>query len=507
MGEARDSSGGGRKLSFDLAPPRASSLVESLRAFGYELPSAIADLIDNSISAMAKNVWVDFHWSGELSTIAVTDDGEGMDEAILVAAMRPGSQSPLDKRSPQDLGRFGLGLKTASFSQCRRVTVRSRRRRGRYATRGWDLDHVSRVDEWQLLREADDAAEHHFERLSCLSSGTTVVWQKLDRVAADFATDSDSDHQSFLRHAVEVESYLGMVFHRFLSRSKQVRIHLNAQIVQPWDPFLEGHDATQTLSLTKLRTKAGTIEIRPFILPHHSKLSPTEFAAAAGARGWNAHQGFYVYRNRRLLVPGDWLGLGWAKEEHYKLARIRIDIPNSMDLTWEIDVTKSRARPPVRLRRELKRIGERARADAKRVYSFRGARLTPKAETERVLLWLPIAKHNKMFYKLNPDHPLLRQAVASTADPGPLRALLRLIEETVPVPQITIANSEAPQALPEPFERAKDSEISKVMEQTFQSLLSAGYGREEALRRLQLVFPFDLYPALLESFRESHVDA
>ncbi|MGE0638848.1 MAG: ATP-binding protein [Thermoanaerobaculia bacterium] len=507
MARARKAGKRTRRPPFDLAPPRAASLVESLRAFGYELPSAIADLVDNSISAKANNIWVDFYWKGDLSVIAVTDDGDGMTESALVAAMRPGSQSPLKERSPLDLGRFGLGLKTASFSQCRKVTVRSRVRRAGPSTRCWDLDHVSRVDEWQLLRAGDEASERQFERLASLPSGTTVVWQKLDRVAAGFSVESESDHQNFLRHADDVGSYLGMVFHRFIARARGIQIHLNDRPIQPWDPFLENHAATQALPLTKLRTKGGSIEIRPFVLPHHSKLSKTEFVMAAGLRGWNAHQGFYVYRNQRLLVPGDWLGLGWVKEEHYKLARLRVDIPTSMDLAWEIDVTKSRARPPVGLRSELRHIGERTRADAKRVYSFRGARMTPQADSDRVLLWVPTAKHDKMFYRLNPEHPLLKQALASAGNTPALRALLRLIEETVPVPQITIANSEEPHALPQPFEKAKDSEIAKVMEETFRSLISDGYGKREALRRLQLIFPFDLFPALLESFKESHLDA
>src|SRR6267154_4830291 len=132
---------------FDLAPPQAASLVESLRAFGYEVPTALADLVDNSITADARHIWIDFHWDGSDSIITVTDDGNGMTPEGLVAAMRPGSQNPRDDREPHDLGRFGLGLKTASFSQCRRVTVRTRARGSEPATRCWDLDHIARVND------------------------------------------------------------------------------------------------------------------------------------------------------------------------------------------------------------------------------------------------------------------------------------------------------------------------------------------------------------------------
>jgi hypothetical protein len=152
---------------------------------------------------------------------------------------------------------------------------------------------------------------------------------------------------------------------------KAVKIHINNHVIEPWDPFLPEEPATQTLPRTRLKLHGDRVEIEPFILPHHSKLAKAKHEAAAGPRGWNAHQGFYVYRNRRLLVPGDWLGFGWAKEEHYKLARIRVELPNALDHDWEIDVTKSKASPPPALRDELRRIGERTRSDAKRVYSHR----------------------------------------------------------------------------------------------------------------------------------------
>lgn len=492
---------------FDHAPPQAASLVESLRAFGYSLPTALADLVDNSITARAQHVWIDFHWDGDASVIAITDDGDGMTADALVVAMRPGSQNPLQNRAPHDLGRFGLGLKTASFSQCRRVTVRSRICSGEPATRCWDLDHIARVNDWQLLRSADTAAEPHFKRLAGLVHGTTVLWQKLDRLVTGQSTNNEAQQQLFLHRAEGVRRHLGMVFHRLMTRRGSVEILLNGRPVPPWDPFLADEAATQTLAATRLKLHQATVEVQPFILPHHSKIPRLTHEAAAGPRGWNAHQGFYIYRNRRLLVPGDWLGFGWAKEEHYKLARIRVEIPNSLDHDWEIDVTKSRAMPPVPLREELRRIGERARRDAKQVYSHRGARLTPKADSERVLIWEPVAKHGKTFYRLNRLHPLLKQALAASVDRAALNALLRLIEETVPLPHITITNSEQPSSLPGPFEHAPDSQIREVMQQAFRSLVTTGYGPREAVNRLRTIWPFELFPALLEALAESPPNA
>lgn len=488
---------------FDIIAPRASALIESLRAFGYDLPTALADLVDNSISAGAKNVWIDFHWDGENSVISVTDDGCGMSSAALLAAMRLGSQSPLEARQPQDLGRFGLGLKTASFSQCRRVTVRSRVSDGHPATCCWDLGHIAEVDDWQLLREADTVATQYLHRHSDLSHGTAVIWQKMDRLVSNQRTDNDRDQQSFLQRAEAVRRHLAMVFHQLIGSTSRITIWLNGRVIEPWDPFLAANVATQILPITRLKLRDEMIVIEPFVLPHHSKTSHATHEAAAGPRGWNSHQGFYVYRNHRLLVPGDWLGFGWTKEEHYKLARIRIELPNSVDHDWGIDVTKSRAIPPASLRDELRRIGERTRSDAKRVYSHRGAKLTAKADEDRILLWEPVARHDKTFYRLNRQHPLLKQVIAANSNRAALNALFRLIEETIPFPHITIENSEKPGQISGLFEHTAESQIRDVMEQAFESLVASGYGANDAVNRLRTIWPFELFPALLQSLSES----
>ena len=488
---------------YDLAVPHASSLVESLRAFGYELPTALADLVDNSITAGARNIWVDCHWDGENSVIAVTDDGDGMAEEKLVSAMRPGSQSPLITREPHDLGRFGLGLKTASFSQCRRVTVRSKVRGGKPATRCWDLDHIARVNDWQLLRCGDAAAELHFSRLGAMPKGTSVVWQNIDRLVAGTTTENDADEDGFLRSAEICAQHFASVFHRMMIDRNPIHFYLNNQLITPWDPFLEGEAATQTLATTPIQFLGHSVSITPFVLPHLSKLDAETHRRAAGLRGWNAHQGFYIYRNHRLLVAGDWLGIkGWRQEEHYKLARIRVDLPNALDHEWEIDVTKSRARPPEKLRRELARIGERARSEAKRVYSHQGAKLVPAEGQERVFLWEQTAKHNQVFYRVNRDHPLVKQVRADCDDVPKFSALLRLIEETIPVPLITITDREKPDQTIGPFEASKESEILEVMRQVFISLRDSGLSRKDSLLRLAHFEPFPRFPQLLQTIAE-----
>lgn len=484
---------------FDIAEPNAASLAESLRAFSYDLSTAIADLVDNSITAKAKSIWINFHWDGSNSVIQITDDGAGMTEQQLVAAMRPGSSNPLAERGPHDLGRFGLGLKTASFSQCRRVTVRSGTGRKRWSTRCWDLDHIAKVNAWQLLKSSNAASEPFLMRLESMQRGTTVVWQNLDKLVAGQATKDNNAQQAFLHRADLVRNHLSTVFHQLMTGRDAITIFLNDHKIEPWDPFLSAEPATQILPESRLKQRDTTIYVQPYILPHHSKISKQKFKAAAGLGGWNAHQGFFVYRNRRLLVAGEWLGLGWAKEEHYKLARIRVEIPNNVDDEWAIDVTKSRARPPASLRNDLRHIAERCRLEAKRVYTHRGAKLSPKSGDERMLLWEPLAKHDKTFYRLNRKHPLIESALESSSNRNSLKSLFRLIEETIPFPHIAISSHESPNTLPGPFERCPESEVKAIMREAFDSLIASGYSKKDAVNRLQTIWPFELFPAVLQS--------
>ena len=492
--------------AFDVVGPSANCLVESLRAFSYELPTAIADLVDNSITARARQIWVDFSWAGTDSVISVTDDGRGMTEHALVNAMRLGSQSPLAPRDPRDLGRFGLGMKTASFSQCRCLTVRTRASPGSDATRRWDLDHVAQCNEWQLLHGSLASAQPCFERLASLESGTTVIWQKLDRLVAGQHKDSDRAQQLFLARASRVCEHLAMVFHRLMRGPGAIRLMVNGRPLEPWDPFLQDDPATQILPTTQLPIRQAIVEVQPFVLPHHSKVNAERFRAAAGPHGWNAHQGFYVYRGGRLLVPGDWLGF-YVKEEHYKLARIRVDIPNEVDHDWAIDVTKSRAVPPAAIRDELRSIGDRTRSLAKRVYTFRGALLTPSSDASRVFLWEPITKHGTVVYRLNREHPVLNRAIAGASDRAALTAALRLIEETVPAALITIQNTENPTGLKGPFEGVPDAQVREVMSQALRALSDAGHSHAEAINRLRVLWPFELFPALIETFARGDGDA
>ena len=458
--------------------------MESLRATGYSLPDAVSDLIDNSLTAGARNIWLDFHWSGANSRVSFLDDGSGMSETELIDAMRIGSQSPRQTREPSDLGRFGLGLKTASISQARCLTVATHTGRGAIHTRRWDLDHLVSTGDWQLLNIPSQSSEVDTKRLSQLDHGTLVVWDRLDRLVGDVGADNKGARGQFHQALRDVEQHLAMVFHRFMQGTNSVSIWLNDQRIERWDPFLSDETATQRLSQEALGPSDIGIAVTPYVLPHHTHLTDEQHRSAAGPGGWNAQQGFYVYRNRRLLLPGDWLGLGFTKEEHYKLARIQIDLPNSLDHDWEIDVRKSRARPPQIHRDALRRIAQATRARAVEVYRQRGKTMGRTAGSSAVFVWLRQVKGKKVSYVINRDHPLVRDSLHEDSVHAQLPRTLRLIEEHVPVQQIWVDMAEGDQSQSQPFELASDQEVIELIRSLYRVLIEGGLTHQKALEQL-----------------------
>lgn len=403
---------------YEIVEPGASAMIESLRAYGYSLNTAIADLLDNSISAQAKNIWIHMHWDGDKSWISITDDGYGMDEESLTNAMRPGSQNPLEERSEEDLGRFGLGLKTASFSQARSLTVASHTRGGKANYRRWDLDYVGKHNQWRLLKSVRDGSETLFSKLDELEHGTVVVLEHMDRICEGQNKKDEAYRRKFMDRISSLQTHLSMVFHRFIEGRNGLNIYINGQDeehrLKPWDPFLTSQIATQKQPVERKRFNDGIVEIEGYVLPHKDKLGLSKHEQAAGPNGWNDQQGFYVYRNKRLLVAGSWLGLGgrrhgWTKEEHYKLARIKIDIPNRMDSTWQIDVKKSKAVPPALADKWLEDYADKVRKEARSVFSHRGQYGNRKKSNEMSRLWLSSTRGGSQIYRIDRDNELVKE--------------------------------------------------------------------------------------------------
>ncbi|MDC0082500.1 ATP-binding protein [Emcibacteraceae bacterium] len=498
--------------NFDIVSPGAAAMIESLRAYGYTLNTAISDLVDNSISANANNIWIHVHWAGEASWISLFDDGHGMSEKALISAMRPGSQNPLDTRDEQDLGRFGLGLKTASFSQCRSLTVASRCMGDEIHFRRWDLDYVGKFDQWRLLKTPREGNKSKFETLSNQDFGTIVLLEKLDRICEDQNKDDEVSRRKFMDKISSLEKHLSMVFHRFIEGKEGLNIYINGSgedhKVKPWDPFLSNHQATQKRPLESKKFRDGTILVQGFILPHKDKLRGNDHQLASGPKGWNAHQGFYVYRNKRLLVAGSWLGLGgrrngWTKEEHYKLARIRVDIPNAVDSSWHLDVKKSSASPPIIASLWLEGYAETVRKEARAAFSHRG-RYGNRIESEEVArLWVSGMRGGSQVYRIDRRHLLVSKLLGRMGNVKPeLETLFRLLEETVPVQQIWLDIAEHSERSNEPMGGLTENEVMKLVDITIKTL--CGAGRKPSKTSIDFICNMEAFSNFVDTIRAKY---
>ena len=380
-------------------------------------------------------------WMDGNPAVQMLDDGHGMNAARLTEAMRFGGSGPNIVRVEGDLGRFGLGLKTASLSQCRCLTVAARTG-GTEARLQWDVDAVAASNAWTAHVPGAAPAGPLTDAFRRARSGVLVSWARMDPLGGLHGLDRDG----FYERVREVRDHLAMTFHRFLDgTARRVSLVLNGRAVEAWDPFCRWHDATISMPRDIVRSHGATVAVRAFVLPHRDRFaSDAEHAEAGGPGGWTERQGFYVYRGDRLVSPGGWLGLGgarkWSREESSRLARIAVDLPTSADAAWRIDIRKSMARPPADARARLSSAGAECRRRAREVFAWRGGgprQAAGRAAAEPESIWDAGPADRRPRYLLRRGHPVVdvvRVALGSKAEL--LEGLLRVAELTVPVERI-----------------------------------------------------------------------
>lgn len=261
------------------AEPYASALIEGHRDFGYSLETALADIVDNSITAGATVIRLTAITASDSPYIAIVDNGSGMTESELIEAMKLGAKNPTHKRASKDLGRFGLGMKSASFSQSRQLTIISRK--GDVACARWDLDLVAKRNDWALTIIDNAEKLPYFHLLT--SNGTAVIWEKLDRLLGDESMLQAKSIEHANSELVKAERHLCQVFHRFLEGTKpKISLYLNERKLKPHDPLCSAHPATQKDPEEIIQLKKGNVRIRCHTLPHHRKLDADDWDELAG---------------------------------------------------------------------------------------------------------------------------------------------------------------------------------------------------------------------------------
>lgn len=370
-----------KKPKVETVVPSAARTIQSLRDIGYDLPRAVADIVDNSLAANATQVDITLRFDGQGSWIRIADNGVGMDVPTLIEAMRYGSERDYH---PTDLGKFGFGLKTASTSQCRRLTVASRRshHQRRIDARCLDLSHIEETNRWEVLILNDDDRPSHLVQPLQEGPGTVVLWEDLDRVLDYKDPWGGWAKRRMLDLASEIDEHLAMVFHRFLTgevKGKPLAITVNGSKVQAWDPYCRSESKTVELPAKDLQVAGqggmGIVRVRPFVLPHQTEFSDdAAWRRASGPAKWNRQQGLYVYRANRLIQAGG----GWNRlrtlDEHTKLARVALDFFPDLDASFGINIAKAFIQLPDDLRAQLEPIVTHVAREAERRYRAAGSR-------------------------------------------------------------------------------------------------------------------------------------
>ncbi|MEQ1597457.1 MAG: ATP-binding protein [Casimicrobium sp.] len=361
--------------------PDATRLIYGLRDTGYNFNTAAADIIDNSIAAEADevNVLLELRPDGR-KFVCFGDNGKGMNQEMLFAAMRYGAPARSNLAS---LGKFGLGLKTASTSVCLRLTVISKRDASDdYAKLAWDLIHVEQENEWKMLSEPVTAEEREWFQELCGEKGTLVVWSKCDRLLSkEYDEPGGSQEKSAIKRLSDrLREHVALIYYRFLdpsdTRERNVTIRIDGVAVEAWNPFFPTraeqvlNDAQQILEVEMEDGSVETAHLKAWILPNQRDLDSDEKKVALIT---NRGQGFYIHREGRVIQQGGWLGVFGAVEPHTSLLRVEFDFNHKLDHAFKVDVKKSRILFDPALEDELKRRLQPAYREAGNRYRRREA--------------------------------------------------------------------------------------------------------------------------------------
>lgn len=414
--------------------PSANILLSSLRSVGYTPETAVADIVDNSLSANASIITIKFNWNEQC--IIISDNGEGMSNQGLLKSMSIGSSDPLNARSIHDLGRFGMGMKTASFSLGKKLTVLTKYN-GSISNACWDLDYVRDEDKWQILIEdqSTNFISSLSNQLSEYNNGTVICISNIDKI---ISSNNVPEKKKFFKMIDNVKNHLSLVFHRFMEAGK-ISIIVNDTPLVPWNPFIPENNARQELEPEEVIENGHKVVIRPYVLPHKTKFAnDDDVKASGGYKGWLHHQGFYVYRNERLIIYGTWFGL-FKKEISFNLARIQLDIYSDSDFDWQIDIKKSEAVPPAYTDDIIRLAAEKAIKQSVKVYNSRGTYSDRKGNANAPQLsyvWEQ-RKDSRGSYSfvLNKKHTLLNKLKTSLTGEQKemLNAYLNLVEKCSPM--------------------------------------------------------------------------
>lgn len=401
----------------------AKTLLNGLRSIGYSFSTAVADIIDNSISAHATEIHIYSEAVADIPFFCVLDNGHGMTLKKLDNAMLPGSNRDDVQDSDLELGRFGLGLKSASLSQCREFIVVTKKD-GNIHSMAFDLDEIKDHLFLKILSESEISNLPMIDKFMEYQSGTMVVWTKFDKIEEE----AKNFEETFRRLVSESKKHVELVFHRFY---EEVSIFYNEIRIEKRDPFLlNSLGRQQTGRTSEINIKGNIITVTPYTLPFAKTLTEEEKSLLGNPKSIYDEQGFYLYRNKRLISWGNWMRMG-IRSELNKLARIKVDIPSSLDEVWMLDVKKSSAKIPDKIKDRIKMSVEESIVRSKRTIRNPGV----KEASPQYTVWERINERDgNVIYQINRNLPIIKGLVGILDDKQNelFNDLLFQLEQSIP---------------------------------------------------------------------------
>ena len=414
-----------KNIQYEVAEPNPEYLIKSIAEQGYSLESSLADLMDNSVSANADRIEVLIKMEQEPFTLFIADNGNGMDEETLIKSMQFPSNSPEKERNVADLGRFGLGMKTASFSQTRCFTVLSRKKGTKtFSGRTWDVNHLKHVGKWltivntheeitKLIQQYHTLSEGHLNHFENFDANTIIVWNGLYKFENYL---EEGNRQTALKKQItEVTSdYLALVFHRYMERkTNSLQIRINNNLIAPFNPFPTTVTDFRPIEYKQKHFSTDTIKIEGFVLPSRS------IDESQGISLWTTKnrslmdmEGIYIYRADRLIHFGDWNGL-IKKAPRLQLARLRVDIGNSVDHLLHLNVAKSQIEIPHDLKVAFEKYIDELKTQAEREFFNRGIRrFSSNRKEDNVQLFERKSSNKGTLLEVNNSFPLLKSLMS-----------------------------------------------------------------------------------------------
>jgi histidine kinase/DNA gyrase B/HSP90-like ATPase len=431
---------------YEDAAPNPEHLIKSIAEQGYSLETALADLMDNSIAANANMIEVLIDTSSEPFTLFLADNGLGMSEEALKKNMQFPSASPESERKSKDLGRFGLGMKTASFSQTRRLTVLSKEKGSKiYSGRTWDVEYL-KLNGWRIIVNSAEEINELVDRYKKISSehlskfddfepNTIIIWNGLYKF--ENYLEEKNRKEALSKEITQITTdYLSLVFHRFLEdKENPLKIRINNSIIDPFNPFLIDEADLRSLEPKQGDFSGETIKIEGYVLPSRSieeSKSPISIWTTK-YRGLLDMEGMYVYRANRIILFGGWNGL-IRKAQRLQLARLKVEVGNSVDHLLHLNVAKSQIVIPHELKKAFESTIEELKTEAEREYYNRGIRkFSGSKTTNHAQLFERISSNKGALLEVNKNFPLIKLFIQNLSkdQSSKLNMILRMINTRI----------------------------------------------------------------------------